>query len=319
MTRQGKNAADIRLVIDALDLLHHRGDYEEFVIASGDSDFTPLLQRIRADGRMITVMAPGIMSPGYSSLADRLMDFSAIEALVKPETLPPIEPVAAIGSAGRDVFEAFIRTRYAEASAPLSLPKLSQEAIDIVPDAAGSGWFGANGFANAITRLELPNARMEKNYLWDEERHVAPEAARPQIEALAPPEPVEHLIRLLDLPRLRKVAWPNLFETLARYAAEYEFSLTEATRWSRDELANTATPVGRPAIGYVVKGSQFGGAPLTSDPPPTAAEIARAFCTSLIDRASEAGLSLDQSEKGEIASWFGVDLDQPPEERLPAE
>mgnify|MGYP006167697413 CR=1 FL=1 len=40
------------IVIDALDLVQHPACYEEFVIASGDSDFTPLLQRLRAKAEL---------------------------------------------------------------------------------------------------------------------------------------------------------------------------------------------------------------------------------------------------------------------------
>lgn len=45
----GGNAADIALVIDAIDLLH-RGGFDGFVLGSSDSDFTPLARRIREAG-----------------------------------------------------------------------------------------------------------------------------------------------------------------------------------------------------------------------------------------------------------------------------
>ena len=48
-TTTGKNASDIALVIDAMDLLH-TGRYDGFCIVSGDSDFTRLASRLRADG-----------------------------------------------------------------------------------------------------------------------------------------------------------------------------------------------------------------------------------------------------------------------------
>ncbi|MDR3401567.1 MAG: NYN domain-containing protein, partial [Chthoniobacter sp.] len=57
VSRGGKNAADIRMVVDALDLLGHRTHFDEFVLASGDSDFTPLLQRLRAEDRRITIIS----------------------------------------------------------------------------------------------------------------------------------------------------------------------------------------------------------------------------------------------------------------------
>jgi len=45
----GKNASDIRLIIDAMDLLH-KGDITGFCLVSSDSDFTGLVSRIREDG-----------------------------------------------------------------------------------------------------------------------------------------------------------------------------------------------------------------------------------------------------------------------------
>jgi hypothetical protein len=317
MTGAGKNAADIRIVIDALDLLYHRSDYEEFVVASGDSDFTPLLQRIRADNRLITVISPGIMSPAYSSLADKLIDFTALEAIVRPKAepenpMPEVEPTVAY-VAERTVFANFIRTRYSEAPSALSLPALAHEVAKAAPDALASGWFGL-GFVPAIAELSLPSARLEQNFLWDEERHQPPGLEQSHV-ARTMPETIESVFHLLEVPRLRTEAWPVLFETLGRYAADHEFNLTEATRWSRDQLASTAMPIARPAFSYAVKGAQFGGAPLNSDPPPNAEEIARAFCNSLIDRAYQAGMVLDAQDVIEISNWFGVKPD--PDEQMP--
>ena len=49
---KGKNAADIALVIDAMDLMH-RGDLDGFCLVSSDSDFTRLAQRLREDGAAV--------------------------------------------------------------------------------------------------------------------------------------------------------------------------------------------------------------------------------------------------------------------------
>lgn len=49
---KGKNASDIGLVIDAMDILHG-GRFDGFVLVSSDSDFTRLASRIREDGRQV--------------------------------------------------------------------------------------------------------------------------------------------------------------------------------------------------------------------------------------------------------------------------
>lgn len=56
-TRAGKNAADIRLVIDALELAYQREHIDAFAIASGDSDFCPLAYKLREIGRTVIGLA----------------------------------------------------------------------------------------------------------------------------------------------------------------------------------------------------------------------------------------------------------------------
>lgn len=53
-TRQsGKNSADIRLVVDALDLCYTKAHVDTFVIISGDSDFSPLVSKLRENNRLV--------------------------------------------------------------------------------------------------------------------------------------------------------------------------------------------------------------------------------------------------------------------------
>jgi uncharacterized LabA/DUF88 family protein len=56
-TRAGKNGADVRLVIDALELAYLREHIDTFVIASGDSDFCPLASKLRENDRTVIGMA----------------------------------------------------------------------------------------------------------------------------------------------------------------------------------------------------------------------------------------------------------------------
>lgn len=73
-TRAGKNAADIRLVIDALELAYQREHVDAFCIASGDSDFCPLAYKLREIGR--TVIGLGIKeatSPLFVKACDEFL------------------------------------------------------------------------------------------------------------------------------------------------------------------------------------------------------------------------------------------------------
>jgi len=49
----GKNSADIRLVVDAMELSYAKEHIDTFVIVSGDSDFTPLVLRLKENGKSV--------------------------------------------------------------------------------------------------------------------------------------------------------------------------------------------------------------------------------------------------------------------------
>ncbi len=73
-TRAGKNGADVRLVIDALELAYLREHIDTFVIASGDSDFCPLAYKLREIGR--TVIGMGVReatSPLFVKACDEFL------------------------------------------------------------------------------------------------------------------------------------------------------------------------------------------------------------------------------------------------------
>src|SRR5512136_3028371 len=77
-TRAGKNAADVRLVIDALELAYLREHIDTFVIASGDSDFCPLAYKLREIGR--TVIGMGVKeatSPLFVKACDEFIYLKA--------------------------------------------------------------------------------------------------------------------------------------------------------------------------------------------------------------------------------------------------
>ena len=71
MTRAGKNSADIYMVMDILDTLNHRTAFDEFIIFSGDSDFMPVLLRLRAHDRRTTSLAIDFMPPAFRAACSR--------------------------------------------------------------------------------------------------------------------------------------------------------------------------------------------------------------------------------------------------------
>jgi uncharacterized protein (TIGR00288 family) len=65
----GKNSADIRLVVDAIDLCYSKEHIDTFVIVSGDSDFSPLVSKLKENGKH--VIGLGMKDSSSHLLIDR--------------------------------------------------------------------------------------------------------------------------------------------------------------------------------------------------------------------------------------------------------
>ena len=78
---KGKNASDIGLVIDAMDILH-KGRFDGFVLVSSDSDFTALANRLREDGVEVIGIGEGKAPVSLRNVCNR---FILIENLVDAE------------------------------------------------------------------------------------------------------------------------------------------------------------------------------------------------------------------------------------------
>ena len=69
---KGKNASDIGLVIDAMDILH-TGRFDGFVLVSSDSDFTRLASRIREDGLDVIGIGEGKAPEALRNVCNRFI------------------------------------------------------------------------------------------------------------------------------------------------------------------------------------------------------------------------------------------------------
>lgn len=73
LTYSGKNSADIQMVMDILDTLEHQTRFDEFIIFSGDADFTPVLLRLRDYDRRTVVLTVGPTAEAYLAACERVI------------------------------------------------------------------------------------------------------------------------------------------------------------------------------------------------------------------------------------------------------
>ncbi|MET0205150.1 MAG: NYN domain-containing protein [Casimicrobiaceae bacterium] len=77
----GKNSADIRMVVDALDLCYTKTHVDTFVIISGDSDFSPLVSKLRENAK--TVIGVGVKNSTSDLLVTNCDEFIFYDDLVR--------------------------------------------------------------------------------------------------------------------------------------------------------------------------------------------------------------------------------------------
>src|ERR671924_1412207 len=81
--QSGKNSADIRMVVDALDLCYTKHHIDTFVIISGDSDFSPLVSKLRENAK--TVIGVGVKNSSSDLLINNCDEFIYYDDLVRAE------------------------------------------------------------------------------------------------------------------------------------------------------------------------------------------------------------------------------------------
>ena len=84
--QSGKNSADIRMVVDALDLCYLKSHVDTFVIVSGDSDFSPLVSKLRENNKV--VVGVGVEQSTSDLLIANCDEFIYYDDLIRKKKTP---------------------------------------------------------------------------------------------------------------------------------------------------------------------------------------------------------------------------------------
>lgn len=93
LRQSGKNSADIRMVVDALDLCYTKNHVDTFAIISGDSDFSPLVSKLRENAK--TVIGVGVKNSTSDLFINNCDEFLYYDDLVRAEPPKPRQRAAA--------------------------------------------------------------------------------------------------------------------------------------------------------------------------------------------------------------------------------
>ena len=158
----GKNSADIRMVVDALDLCYTKSHVDTFVIVSGDSDFSPLVSKLRENNKW--VIGVGVKSSTSDLLIANCDEFIYYDDLVRKEEQRHGRRRAPAKQAG------------GRSAAPAAAP------VTTAPAAAAAT---AATAAAEVATADAPAAAREASKTDDEKKQEAFDLVLATIEALA--------------------------------------------------------------------------------------------------------------------------------------
>ena len=186
LTAQLKNSSDIRMVMDVRDYLTHATYFDEFVILSGDADFTPVLHRLRAHARRTVIFANDYTAAPYTAISDgEVREADLIRLLTEGRLGDKDATTEAIAAADAAMLETARRDIIADVTAavrasgsPVPLEVLADRAVRAIGHdrTIGTSWGGAGSFRELIAQ-GLPEGMKlstEPPYIViDTQRHIA--------------------------------------------------------------------------------------------------------------------------------------------------
>jgi uncharacterized LabA/DUF88 family protein len=130
----GKNSADIRLVVDALDMCYTKTHIDVFVIISGDSDFAPLAAKLRENNK--TVVGLGVKSSTSDLFVDHCDEFIYYDDLLRETKKEKAVKSTRTRSRGRKSEKAGASALGADHTVAAEIENAAgrEEAIDLVTD-----------------------------------------------------------------------------------------------------------------------------------------------------------------------------------------
>ncbi|MBU1211234.1 MAG: NYN domain-containing protein [Alphaproteobacteria bacterium] len=168
LTAQLKNSADIRMVMDVRDYLLHDTYFDEFIILSGDADFTPVLHRLRQHARRTVIYSNDHTATPYTAISDgEVREADLIAVLMggrAPQVVTDEQPIRKglpnpqnMVDARKAIIADVLGHVRAD-SQPLLLEVLADRAVRTLGHerTVGTAWGGAGSFRDLLVN-ELPD------------------------------------------------------------------------------------------------------------------------------------------------------------------
>ncbi len=312
LTGRGKNSADIYMVVDMLDALKHETRFDEFIILSGDADFTPVLLRLRAYDRSSIIYSNAVTAAAYKSLCDgmiteeRLIDLAGGDSEAEDGGTQAVAPALQ----GMPAMGAITPMSYAAGSQPATSlerrtgddPRPGETLIERLPE---------RGPDRAIERMDRPHDRGRP---FDRRRQPVRMASEPLepalVDSLGRPLKIAPELAALarrvnaatNVPMFASEVYAALFRAIARDVRENGFSFNRTVNAVIRRLGDAGLRLRPQHVAFVIKGLMLSGHEfLPSDTPAT---LAKGFRRQALYLCANEDLTLSESDRAAIGMWI---------------
>lgn len=341
ITRSGKNGADIQMVMDIMDTLRDYPHVTEFVIMSGDSDFLPVITRLRKHDKQTVIYANQFSAAAYRAACDGMIDEGEFidwlvgdeighvaaeapepvrsgEAPAATPTPPAIRATTGTGLRPtidiRALSEA-LEKNVLEKGGSLPIPSAAHFFRDNHLDAIGEDWGGLGSFKEFLRAVRGPSLTID----WGKDRLTHKNAGTDAIAARGPedsiateasPELKEFIrrtARLTGAPDLWPESYHAIFLGICASLQSTPYSITETPRDVLRILSDLGWRIPDRAIGFVLRGLWYQNHVFGPDNQPDI--LAATFANQLRFLIKKAGLPFDEEARGMVARWMSIERD----------
>ena len=334
LTRQRKSSTDVTMALDVVDALAwQQPSFGEFIILSGDADFTPVLHRLRRHDRRVIIVTPNLVSQAYRAMADVVIEADRFVEQALARKAAPVMESDADTDAGADAEEAkrvdpagpktapesareepsvsrrqlagvddFIRQYMNDASEAVPLARLSQA---IRGKFGNKEWFGHKTFKSFL-KTRLPGlglklvAHEKSEFIYSPSPpHLIDEMQDPQLHELA-----KRIQTVCGVPLLRASVYSKLFDVVCEVIRRDGYQLIPVQKAVRDRLGESGYPVSRQHVNWVLHGLLSTGCDLGNDETPTAATLADTFELFVLNLVADSGMELTAEELSLVDQWI---------------
>ena len=219
---RGKNSADIQIVVDVMEYIARIPDLKWFVLATGDSDFSPLFRRLRELGKAVVGVGP------RSALSEAVK--KSCNRFIYIDNSPQSDRAASLKTAQlrEDALE-LLEQVLAKLSEGVNLSVLKNQLLEI-DSAFDESNLGFNGFKKFLQSVpEIVTLYQLKNTWHAKANDTATNEPAPDLSASAPQPPTPELYSRL----LRKISWipcdsSLLWKTLAELSVRFPDGFTRS-------------------------------------------------------------------------------------------